>query len=218
MINEQKEQGSISVILAAVFALFFLGASGFGLWAYSERQDFKNNVDQKVDTAVTVAVQDAETAKDAEFLELEKIPTRTFTGSATYGSLTFEYPKTWSVYAQESSGGTVLDVYAHPNVVPGLQSKQPYALRAEILSTQYDAETTRLLQFVERGDVKAQAFRPEKLQSVLGLRADGTISQNITGAAIYLPLRDRTIIISTQSPEFLKDFNEIIVPSITFVP
>lgn len=213
-----KEQGSISVILAVLFGLFFVAASGFGLWAFSERQDFKNNVDQKVDTAVGVAVQNAETAKDAEFVELEKLPNRVFTGSATYGSLSFEYPKTWSVYAQESGSSIVLDVYAHPGVVPGLQSKQPYALRAEILSTRYDTETEKLLRLVERGELTAQAFRPAKLQNVLGLRVDGALDQDTTGAAVYLPLRDRTIRISTESTEFLKDFNDIIIPSITFVP
>ncbi len=40
----------------------------------------------------------------------------------------------------------------------------------------------------------------------------------LVGAAVYLPLRDRTIRIYSESPEFLKDFNDIIVPSITFVP
>lgn len=218
MYRDNKQEGSISLIFAIVFGLFFLGASGFGAWAFMGRQDFKNNVDQKVDTAVGVAVQNAETAKDAEFVELEKLPTRVFTGSATYGSLSFEYPKTWSVYAQEVGSSTVLDVYAHPGVVPGLQSKQPYALRAEILSAQYDTETEKLLRLVERGEIVAQAFRPAKLENVLGLRVDGALDQDTTGAAIYLPLRDRTIRISTESPEFLKDFNDIIVPSITFVP
>jgi hypothetical protein len=214
----QKEQGSISIILAVVFGLFFIGASVFGVWAFSERQDFKNNVEQKVDTAVVVAVKNAQSAKDAEFVEQEKLPTRLFTGSATYGSLSFEYPKTWSVYAQENTSGTVLDVYAHPRIVPGLQSKQPYALRVEILSAQYDTQAESLLRLVERGEITAKALRPAKLASVLGLRVDGEISQSTTGAAIYLPLRDRTIRISTESSEFLKDFNDIIAPSITFVP
>jgi len=216
--DANKEEGSISVILAAVLGLFFLGASGFGIWAFSERQDFKNNVDQKVETAVDVAVQNAETAKDAEFVELEKLPTRLFTGSPTYGSLSFEFPKTWSVYAQESTSGTVLDVYLHPGVIPGLQSKQPYALRAEILSTRYDTEAEKLIKLVERGDITSQAFRPAVLQNVLGLRIDGALDQDINGSAVYLPLRDRTIRIYTESNEFLKDFNEIIIPSITFVP
>jgi len=218
MITDNKQEGSISLILAIVFGLFFLGASGFGLWAFSERQDFKNNVDQKVETAVTVAVQNAETAKDAEFVELEKLPTRVFTGSPTYGSLSFEYPKTWSVYAQEGTSGTVLDVYIHPGVIPGLQSKQPYALRAEILSTQYDTEVSKLLRFIEQGNITSEAFRPAALQNVLGLRVDGALDQDTTGSAVYLPLRDRTIRIYTESTEFLKDFNEIIIPSITFVP
>jgi hypothetical protein len=214
----QEEEGSIAVIVAVVLGLFFIGASSFGLWAFSERQEFKNNVEQKVDTAVDVAVKNAKTAKDVEFIELEKIPTRVFNGSATYGSLSFEYPKTWSIYAEEGTSGSVLNVYAHPNVVPGLQSKQPYALRAEILSTQYDAEASKLLLLVGRGGLTANAFRPVKLEKVLGLRVDGALDAQTTGAAVYLPLRDRTIRIYTESTEFLKDFNTIVVPSINFIP
>lgn len=109
-----KEQGSVSVLLAGIFGVLFLGSTVFAFWAFVGRQDYKNNVDEKIADASAIAVQEAETAKDAEFVEKEKSPLRTYKGPATYGSVSFDYPKTWSVYAEEGTSGTVLDLYAFP--------------------------------------------------------------------------------------------------------
>lgn len=213
-----KESGSISVIVAGVLGFFFVMSMVFGLWAFTSRQDYKNNVDEKIADASAVAVLEAESAKDAEFIEKEKSPVRTYTGPATFGSLTFAYPKTWSVYAIEQASGTVLDLFANPGVVPGVKNDQTYALRAEIVSQSYDAVIKTYENDIKTGAVKATAYRPEKVPSVLGLRLDGEIDNNTQGAAVVLPLRDRTIKIYTEIPQFVGDFNTIVLPSVTFVP
>lgn len=216
LMNSQR--GSVSTILAVMFGLLFIITSIFGFWAFSEREKYKNDTDQLIEDAVVIAVQDTETEKDAEFTEREKLPTRTFTASATYGSLSFSYPKTWSVYLEESSSGVVVDVYAHPNVIPGFKSEQPYALRAEITSTSYEREVEVLERSIENGSLSVAAFRPEKVRSVLGIKATGEIDREVQGAIVLLPLRDRTIKVYTESREFLDDFNSIVVPSLNFVP
>lgn len=214
--NDQR--GSVAVILAGAFGLLFVIALIFGFWAFSERNTYKNDTDELIDDAVVIAVQDAETAKDVEFTEREKLPTRTFTASATYGSLSFSYPKTWSVYLEESSSGVVVDIYAHPNVLPGFKSEQPYALRAEITSTSYEREVEDLEREIADGSLSVTAFRPDKVRSVLGIKAEGEIRRDVQGAIVLLPLRDRTIKVYTESREFLNDFNAIIVPSLNFIP
>jgi hypothetical protein len=214
----QKENGSISVILAIVFGLLFVFTLIFGGWAFASRQDYKNNVDQKIEDANIVAVQEAETAKDAEFLEKEKSPVRTYTGPVTYGAVSFEYPKTWSLYEVKASSGTVLDLYAFPLVVPGVSNDQTYALRTEIVSQTYDAVVKQYDSDVKSGAVVATAYRPEKVPGVLGIRLDGSLEKDIQGAMVILPLRDRTIKIYTEIPQFVGDFNNIVLPSLTFVP
>jgi hypothetical protein len=213
----QKSTGLIIGLVVGI--LLFLGASGFGVWAFSERQSYKNDVDSKIETAVGMAVMEAEAAKEAEFVEREKSPLRTFVGSATYGTVTFQYPKTWSIYDDSSNRGSiVVDVYAHPNVVPSIASEQPYALRLEVLSQTYDTAVKTLDSAIKQGTVRATAFRPAQLQDVLGVRFEGAIDRETNGVAIYLPLRDRTIRIATENPQFVTDFETIILPSLTFVP
>lgn len=213
-----KENGSISVILAVVFGLFFLLALIFGGWAFTSRQDYKNNVDQKISDANKVAVQEAETAKEAEFVEREKSPVRTYTGPVTYGAVSFEYPKTWSLYEVKAASGTVLDLFGFPLVVPGVTNDQTYAIRTEIVSQTYDTVVKQFDKDVKSGAVTSTAYRPEKVPSVLGVRLDGTIERDVQGAMVILPLRDRTIKIYTEIPQFVGDFNNILLPSLTFVP
>jgi hypothetical protein len=213
-----KESGSVSVVLAAVFGVLLLFSLIFAGWAFAGRQDYKNNVDSKISDAVVVAVQEAETAKEAEFVEQEKLPTRTYKGSATYGSLTFDYPKTWSVYAEEATSGVVLDLFAFPLVVPGVTPTTLYALRVEITSTTYDTELKRYERDIQTGTVTSTAYRAEKVPDVLGVRLDGAIEREVQGSMVMFPLRDRTIKIYTEIPEFANDFNSIILPTVNFVP
>jgi hypothetical protein len=214
----EKQRGSISVVLAIVFGLLFVGSSVFAGWAFTSRQDYKNNVDAKIADASAVAVQEAETAKDAEFIEKEKSPVRRYTGPATYGSVSFEYPKTWSIYAIEGTTGTVLDLFASEAVVPGVKNDQTYAFRIEILSQTYDTELKKFDTSVKNGSVRVSAYRPVNVQNVLGTRIDGAIERDVQGSVVLLPLRDRTIKIYTEIPQYVGDFNNIILPSLTFVP
>ncbi len=214
----KNEQGSISIVLAIGFGLLFILASVFSVWAYTERQSYKNDVDEKIDTAVIVAVQDAETKKEAEFLEREKSPVRTYVGPEVYGKLTFDYPKTWSVYVDENSSGTVLDLYAYPKILPEFKSDAPYALRVEIVSSNYDKEVEKLNKLVEKGVLTTSAFRPAKNENVLGIKGDGDLGSERQGSVVFLPLRDRTIKIYSETPEFIKDFNTFVLPSLNFQP
>jgi hypothetical protein len=211
----QKENGSISVILAAAFGVLFLITLVFGGWAFSSRQDYKNNVDAKIVDANKVAVQEVITAKDNEFLELEKLPVRTFKGPDTYGSISYEYPKTWSVYSKESNSGTLLDVYSSPLVV---KADSTNALRVEIVSRSYESEVKRFDSAIKRGEIRTSAYRPEKVSEVLGLRLDGALAKDVQGSMVILPIRDKTLKIYTEVPQFVGDFNDIVLPSLFLVP
>lgn len=222
MIKRKHDQSGgvpVAALLATIFCLLFLATAAFAAWAYSERQSYRNDVDEKIAIATNAAVEKAEAAKEQELAEKEKSPMRTFSGPSTYGSVTFNYPKTWSVYAVESSRGSVVNIYAHPGAVPGVDSGRPYALRVEVTSTRYDKEVANIEDSIEAGDLRAIAFRPEKVEVAdAGLRVDGTLRKDINGSMVLLQLRDRTLKIYTESPEFINDFNSIILPSLSFIP
>lgn len=213
-----NERGSLNILLIPfIFAvLFFFGAAGFGAWAYMERQDYKEHSDKKSAAAVAVAVDKTKSEKDNEFVEKEKEPLKPYVGPEALGSVTFKYPKTWSTYINQPANNT-LTVLSNPDIVVGGQGSS-YALRVEVVAQQYDAVAATFDNLVKTKKVTATAYTLPKVPKTVGLRFDGAIATDRQGAIVVLPLRDKTLKISTEATNYLKDFNGIILPNFTFSP
>lgn len=212
-----SEQGSLNVLtIPLITAVILLFASlGFSVWAFAERQDYKDNSDDKAAAAVAVAVEQTKSAKDNEFLEREKQPLKDYTGPSALGGVAMQYPKTWSGYVTETP--TSLSLVMQPGIVSGGQNV-PYPLKIEVLSTSYNTALSASDAMVKQGKAKSSAYALPKVPSVVGLRFDGEIGQGKRGAVVYLPLRDKTIKISTESEDRIADFNNIILPNLSFQP
>jgi len=211
----KQSHGSLIITILLVVAL--ISSLAFGVWAFMGMQANKSDLDEKIDTASSIAVKNAEEAKELEFAEREKDPYDSFTGSATFGSLSFGYPKTWSVYLEEKDSGTVLDFYGHPNVVKGTDKTNSFALRAQIISTSYDKEAEKVQRLVDSDKVTVTAFSPKNVPSGLGIRIVGEIATAKQGVMILLPQRDKTIKVWAESPDFTPDFDKVI-ETLNYVP
>lgn len=219
--KQRDQRGIIDAwFLAFVLMLIlFLGAVGFGVWAFMGRQDYKNNVEPKIAAAVAKAEDATSTKKDQEFAEKEKQPLRTYTGPSAYGSVTISYPKTWSVYADESNrGSNPLDAYLNPAFVPGLQSDTNVALRLQVVSTPYADVARSFESQVKNGKVTVKPYAIAKVPSVTGLRVDGEIASKKSGSMVIVPLRDKTLKIWTEASQFVADFDTNVLPNVTLVP
>ncbi|MDQ2973022.1 MAG: hypothetical protein M3Q79_00890 [bacterium] len=211
---------SISVLVSIVFGLLFVGASIFAVWSFMGMQDYKNNVQPKIDTAVEIAKQETSTLKDNEFIEKEKLPTLNFRGPDTYGAVSFDYPKTWSAVTAKADQTSPLDLTLHPSVVPGSGQDREfsYGLRLEVLNTSYERSVKELDSQIKNAGLVASAFTPVKVPSTVGTRFDGEFVRGKNGVVIMLPLRDKTLKIWTESLDYKKDLLEIIMPSLSFQP
>ncbi len=211
------ETGSLNALLIPfiLVIVLFLGAAGFGTWAYMGRQDYKNNVDPKIAAAVDVAEKKISSQKDNEFIEKEKNPLLEYRSSAVLGDINFLYPKTWSGYIKSSDD--TLSLYMDPGLVSG-NDKALHALAVQVVTTSYDSNIKKYEGLVKNGKVQATAFRLNKLPKVLGLRVDGEYENGIKGSIVVLPLRDKTITIACQNSQYINDFNNIILPNFSFSP
>ncbi len=212
-----SEIGSLNalVISLVLVVVLFLGATGFGVWAYMGKQDYKNNVDSKIAAAVDVAEKKIASQKDNEFTEKEKNPLKEYRSSAILGDINFMYPKTWSGYTKSTDD--TLDLSMNPDLVSG-DPKATYALNVEIINTPYDSNIKKYEGLVKNGKVKASAYRLAKLPKVLGTRVDGEYENGIKGSIVVLPLRDKTITIACQNTQYINDFENIILPNFSFSP
>lgn len=203
----------VSLVLNFILAIVLVGVAGFAIWAFVNYQDQKDNVDAKV----AEAVQDAKAAQQKEdqaaFLEQEKLPTRKLTGPEELGSVTIDYPKTWSVYLANNGDKNRFEAYLHPGAVPALDSRSAYALRVSVVDTSYEASVKSFDQRVRDGDLKAT---PTKLNSTDGLRLDGNFSDTVEGSMVLFKVRDKTLRVFTENKSFVGDFDKIILPSLKF--
>jgi hypothetical protein len=212
-----KEDGSLLIPLVLIIVML-LSSLGFGLWAFTGRQDYKNNVDIKIADAVEVASNKVRLEKESEFAEKEKSPFKSYQGPATYGSLVINHPKTWSAYISEkSSGNIVITGYMHPNYVPEITSDISFALRFEVVNTSHDNVLKTYESLVKSGKLVSAAYRAPQVSSVLGSRLEGEVSPKKQGVLVLLPLRDKTIKIWTEGQEFRTDFSTML-DSFSFVP
>src|SRR6266536_4777529 len=115
MQDQQRQLGIVNplIIFSSVLALFVIVFGGLAVWAYTNYSDQKNNVDAKVATAVADAKKQQSDSDQTKYLEQEKQPYRQFKGPAELGGVTFDYPKTWSVYLDKSTSDQ-LEAYLQP--------------------------------------------------------------------------------------------------------
>src|ERR1700741_5223815 len=94
VMNSSMQRGAVNSLLVTsiVLSLFVVGLLVFGVWAFVNYQDYKNNVDSKVDAAVTVAKQAQSETDEKAFTEREKLPTRQLVGPTALGKVTFDCP------------------------------------------------------------------------------------------------------------------------------
>jgi cytoskeletal protein RodZ len=136
--KQSREAGEVNPLLITniISGLLVVILTGLMIWLFMGYNDYKNNADQKVTVAVDKAKKDQQKTDETAFLEREKVPTRTFTGPSDLGSVSFQYPKTWSTYVAKQS--LELEAYLHPDFVPPVSNTQPFAIRVVVEDRSYD--------------------------------------------------------------------------------
>lgn len=200
--------------------VLFVGAAVFGVWSYMGRLDYKNNSDQKVAAAVTENTKAVRAEESAKYAEESKKPLKPFVGPAAYGSVTVNYPKTWSAYVlQDEKSREPLNSYFHPDFVPNVSAKgSSFALRVAIVSKTYSDVLDDFANEAENGAVTVSAYSLPGVPDVVGSRIDGEIVSDKRGSMVIFPVRNVTLQVWTESETFLDDFNNNILPNLTFAP
>jgi len=200
-------------ILSITFIATTVIVLGVMIWALLNYFEQKSNVDGKVDAAVAVAKKDQADADEAKFLERDKEPNRQFVGPEDYGQLTFDYPKTWSVYVdKDATTGSTYAAYFNPVSVPQVSASQQFALRVSIETKDYDAVLKTYESLVKKGDLKSSAVKANEQN---GTRLDGNFSKDIRGSAVIFKIRDKTVTVRSDADTFKSDFDKL-VATITF--
>jgi uncharacterized protein YpmB len=213
-------------MLAIIFAVLFVVSLIFGLYAFSKEQDYKKNSDQKAAVAVVAAKKQQSTEDQAKFDELNKQPYKSFTGPALYGTVSFNYPKSWSAYI-DNGATEPINGYFSPGEVPGVQGSSAYRLRVELTDSDYSQVVQQYTVQATDGSVRSVAYVPPKMKDMTnvqaGVKLTGTVSRGGDGAdhqgeMVILKVRDKTLQIYTETTDGISDFESIVLPSLSFIP
>lgn len=221
--KSSRQTGAINLLLIPLVlaVLGLLGVSSLTAMYYSQAQDYKNNVDQKVAAAVEESNQEISEQKEKDFAEKEKYPYDTYTGPEAAGSLRLQYPKTWSAYVVEprNNTGKPVDGYFNPGHVPATNdTNNSFALRVMVVQQSYDSIMKQYASAQKNGKVTIVPYQSPNVPSVIGSRVEGEVESKKQGVKVLLPFRDKTLQLWTESNDFRADFDNIILKNLTLTP
>ena len=194
----------VILIVVSLLAVLFIGLF---IWMLVMWLGAKNDVDTQIDEAVSAAVSATETRLQAEFSEQEKYPYSTFTGPSDLGSLSFEFPKTWSVYVANDSSTGDYEAYLNPDIVSPVSTTTINALRVIIRSQSIDNVTRTYDNLIKQGVVTVTT-RPINGETTNVY--SGSLSTDIQGMAAVFKIRDKTAIVQTDAMVFSDDFTHVL--------
>ncbi|MBR5647846.1 hypothetical protein IKW73_02845 [Candidatus Saccharibacteria bacterium] len=207
----QKDHSDL-IKLIAIIALSLVAVTFIGLfiWMFLQYNEVSTDVNGQIDEAVAAAKMEQAEKDEAEFLEREKEPNRTFSGPIDYGQLTFSYPKTWSLYvAADASRGGDFNAYFNPIQVNEVSNDTINALRVIIRTRSFEDVTADYQNYMDRnGDLTMTSIT---FNGITANKYTGSIpNSELNGIIVVFKIRDKAAILQTDSVLFEEDFNKVL--------
>lgn len=212
------------IFASVVLGVLLIGSLVFGFWAFRERSDYKNNVDAKIAVATEQQKKTTTDELNKQHAEEDKKPSKVYTGPSSYGSVKFEYPKTYSVYVTGDNGNTPVDAYFHPAIVPsitplaGTATRAAIAVHVQVFNQPYDQVVQQRQSSVAAGTLSGSPFALKNMPKQVGMKFVGKLQNQLNGTEIILPLRDKTLVVTSETDTWLTDFNNVVLETMTFEP
>ena len=217
--NQNGASSTLLLLIVSLVLLVFVGM--FAIIEAGSASSAKSTLNQQINSAVAKAQSAQQTTDNATFQKQSESPYLTYTSAATYGNISFNYPRNWSAYVNSNSGNgqsTLLDGYFFPGILPSVDdtSATNFAFRVSLISTDYGTTLTGLT--TAPTVVVTSPYSLPKVPNVIGAKLTGNLGNSKTGTMIILPLRGQTLEIFTEGSSYNNEFNTIILASLKFTP
>ncbi len=210
-LSEKKNTTLIETIILVVVCLIAAAAIVFAVIFFMKYNELNTDFESKKSLEVAKAVKEQEDKDNASFTEREKLPYYSFTGPSDYGSISFQYPKTWSVYVDsDGTNNSDFKAYFRPSQVDPIKNKDSrYALRFSILNRQYDTVQKTYQTKVTSGKMTASVFNADD-NNITGLRYEGEIEKDINGVVVLVKVNDKTAVFQMDAEVYRTDFETLL--------
>lgn len=204
-----------NIVLFVAIVLIAVGGIGAFIWAYSEMTHYRDSSEEIAYQAAEEAKKEQYMADEEAFAEKMKQPYLEFVGPADYGSISFNYPRTWSAYNIQNDSKNYETVF-FPGVIPPIDSDTAVALRIQIINSEYEDSLSVYDSKVKNGELSASPITINQDQK--GVLFDGSLNDSFKSYFVILKLRDKTLLVQTDTDKYIDDFDDIVLESFTFVP
>lgn len=215
LVPKKDYSGLIKTIVIIIVSLIAVTFIGLFIWMLVEKNEAQSNLDGKIEVAVAEAKDEQAQKMEAEFLEREKYPFKTFSGPVDYGQLTFEYPKTWSVYVAAAAANSDGDfnAYFNPIQVDAVGKETVNALRVTIRDESFDEVSKEYQKAMDKrnSNLTMTSITIGKNANINANRYTGTIpNTDLSGFIVTFKIRDKTAVLQTDSVLFQSDFDKLL--------
>lgn len=221
VLPEKKDvSGLIKTIVIIVLSLVAVTFIGLFIWMTVQYNDVQADVQDQIDVAVAKAQDEQKTKSNAQCNKEKEFPYKNFSGPVDYGELTFQYPKTWSVYVADAaiSGGD-FHAYFNPEIVNTVSKDTINSLRVTITNKSFEDVTEEYQKAMNKKNSNLTVESITFGDDITGNKYTGTIpNTELSGYIVVFKIRDKTAILQTdaQTEQFTAWFNALL-ETVTFV-
>ena len=216
---EQKKDiaGLVKTIVIVILSIVAVVFIGLFVWKMIDYDNLQADWETEKDLAVAQAEDEVRMEEAEKYEEMVKYPYETFTGPADYGELSFEYPKTWSVYmAEPATTGGEFHAYLNPVQVDTVGASSTInALRVTITNQRYDDVINNYAGLVSDPgyNLEVHAMDVKTGQTFTVNRYEGQLpdTEELIGYFVVFKIRDKTVILQTDNSQvFGEEFDKLI--------
>lgn len=212
----QRGEVNLLVVACAVLGIFVLVFAGLFINSYLNEQKTSKTVnDQKAAAYKAGQADGAETQKETDTAAAKAAaqnPYRSYVAPSAFGEFTIKFPKNWSSsVAENQNASNQVDLIANPEFIRILSDNSiNYALRVYLVNSTYAQTKSQYENQVKNKKSKATA---QKVSGIDGTRYTGQYKQGKEGIAVLVPVRDKTIVFTTENTKYQSEFEATLVQS-----
>lgn len=206
----QKKSSASEIIILVVVCLIAAVAIVSAVYFFMQWNDLKVNYDNKLAQEKSAAEAAQMKIDEERFNEERKLPYTQFSGPDDYGSVNFEYPKTWNVYVSKDGTKGDFEAYFSPNPVPSVNDTENsrYALRFIIKNQSLETVQRTYDTMVKNGSVTSSSYN---VSGISGTLFSGMLTKSINGQVFIAKINDKTLIMQTDSIDsYRTDFANVL--------
>lgn len=200
---------SVTTILIGFLGVGFVLFAVLSLYAFSTAHTATATLTSQKQAAASAAAEMQKKTDAAAVLNASESPFRPFTAAADFGGFVINFPKNWSGAASESTQTTNQVVLTlNPDFVRQTNGiANPLAAKVVLVQQLTSSILTQLSSQIKIGRLQQQDVM---VSGIKGTQLTGAFDDKVTVREVLVPVRDKTIIFSTEDAKYSSQFDQIL--------